>query len=375
VSPRFRPLNFLVILLCLCGAAFCINLFRLDLFSSFDNKNEEPVGTIILVNDLVRRRMANRIFWDNLTADSPVYSGDQIRTTDFSNVTLHIENNSIDLNEKTLIRIQRSPDGGDSIQIELTEGNLVLTTVAGAGNLVLDLMGRQVEAAPGTILSASAGRDGAIMQVSEGYATLSWDGQSRGIAAGTMIALDTRGAEQTIQEVAYRPDAVLPDPAIEPPGSQVPMELIPTEQTPAELVSVELVPQPQIVGPQVPALLAAPLNLQPPVGYRIGIEQLRESNSIVFSWSATQGANAYIFTLYKASLDAIDGRQQIIRVPPVNRRNWTLENLETLGEGTFIWQVEAVNMVAGTIERQGRIAENSFVIDIPRSGMVEINEE
>jgi hypothetical protein len=63
-------------------------------------------------------------------------------------------------------------------------------------------------------------------------------------------------------------------------------------------------------------------------------------------------------------------------VPPGNRRNWTLENLETLGDGTFIWQVEAVSRSsADTIERRGRIAENSFVIDIPRSGMVEINEQ
>jgi hypothetical protein len=304
--------------------------------------------------------MANRVFWDRLTVDSNVYSGDQIRTADLSNVTLHIENNSIDLNEKTLIRIQRLPDGEDSILIELAEGNLVLTTVAGSGNLVLNLMGRQVEAAPGTILSASAGKDGAVMQVSEGSATLAWDGQSRKIASGTMIALDSKGA--TVQEAVVWSDPIPSEPIIEP----------------LELVS-QPVSEPQVVGSQIPTLLAAPLNLQPPAGHRIGIEQLKDSNSIVFTWSATQGANAYIFTLYKVitgGQNTDGGRQQIIRVPPVNRRNWILENLETLGEGTFIWQVEAVIISsAGTIEMRGRIAENSFVIDIPRSGMVEINEQ
>jgi hypothetical protein len=112
--------------------------------------------------------------------------------------------------------------------------------------------------------------------------------------------------------------------------------------------------------------------LQPPTGYRIGIVQLKESNSILFTWSAVQGADAYIFTLYKVTDNE---RRQIIRVPPGNRRNWTLENIETLGEGTFIWQVEAVNVSAGTVERRGRIASNSFVIDVPRPRMVEINEE
>jgi hypothetical protein len=219
-----------------------------------------------------------------------------------------------------------------------------------------------VEAAPGTTLSASAGKDGAIMQVSEGYATLTVDGQRREVAAGTMIALDTKGTEPTIQETA-QPIAVPAEPQVQ------------VEPVIEPVLQAQVVGQ-QVLGSEIPTLLAAPLNLQPPEGHRIGIEQLKESNSIVFTWSATQGANAYIFTLYKASQDAIDGRQQIIRVPPVNRRNWTLENLETLGEGTFIWQVEAVNISStGTIERQGRIAENSFVIDIPRSGMVEINEQ
>jgi DNA-binding CsgD family transcriptional regulator len=345
---RFRSLSFLVILLCLSGAAFCINLFRLDLFGSFYNKNEVPVGTVININDTVRRRMADRVFWDKLTSDSHVYSGDQIRTADFSNVTLHIESNIIDLNEKTLIRIQRSPDGGEFIQIELAEGNLVLSTAPGGGNLVLSIAGRQVETAPGTVLSASVGKDGAVMQVTEGTAVLTGDGQRREIASGTMVAFDTKGIEQPVQETA-RPNTVPAEP-------QVPV--------------VEPIIEPQIP-PALPPL-AAPLNLHPPEGHHIGIGQLKESNSIVFTWSAVQGADAYIFTLHKVTDDI---RRQIIRVPPGNRRNWTLENIETLGDGTFIWQVEAVNVSSGMIERRGRIAENSFVIDIPRSGMVEINEQ
>jgi hypothetical protein len=119
------------------------------------------------------------------------------------------------------------------------------------------------------------------------------------------------------------------------------------------------------------APLPAPLDRLPPTGHRIGIEQLKESNSIIFSWSGVPGANAYIFSLFQ---NTAGGRRQIIRIPPGDRRDWTLENLEALGDGTFIWQVEAVNVSAGTVERRGRIAENSFVIDIPRSGMVQVEE-
>jgi hypothetical protein len=137
-----------------------------------------------------------------------------------------------------------------------------------------------------------------------------------------------------------------------------------------------------------PVPLPAPLNRLPPGGHRFGTEQLEESNSIVFSWSAVPGADAYIFTLFQAttgspasagspdstgSPDSADGRWQIIRIPPGNRRDWTLENIAALGNGTFFWQVEAVNIgSSGTIERRGRIAENSFVIDIPRPGRVQV---
>jgi hypothetical protein len=51
------------------------------------------------------------------------------------------------LNEKTFIRIQRSPEDEDAVLIYLDEGNLVITTAPGGGKIALNLMGCQVEAA------------------------------------------------------------------------------------------------------------------------------------------------------------------------------------------------------------------------------------
>jgi hypothetical protein len=176
LGRRFRLTDFLVILFCLLGAVYSVIMFRFDLFRALDSRNENPVGTIIAGNNNVQRRMANWILWDSLSVDSYVYSGDTIRTLDISGATLSIERNSINLDEKTLIRIQRSPEDEDSVIIYLDEGNLVLSTVTGGGNLVLNLMGHQVETGPRTVLSASAGKDGALVQVSEGTAILSGDG-------------------------------------------------------------------------------------------------------------------------------------------------------------------------------------------------------
>ena len=333
---KFRPLDFLIILLCLCGAVCGVILFKLGLFPSVVSKDENPLGTILISKNIVQRRMAEKADWDKLAVYSPLYSGDHVRTGDLSSATLYIERNSIDLNEKTVIRIQRSPEDEDSILIYLDEGNLVLSTVAGGGNIALNLMGRQLEAGPHTVLNASVGKDGAVVQVSEGTATLTRGGQRREIAPGTMVALDLNGAE-------------IPPPLSSPV----------TEQQPGP--------------PADPApVLPAPLNRLPPAGYRIGIEQLKESDRIVFSWSAVTGANAYIFTLYQ---NTGNGRRQIIQVPPENRLNWALENIAALGNGTFTWQVEAVNRNStGTIEERGRIGENSFIIDIPWPGTVRIED-
>jgi hypothetical protein len=114
--------------------------------------------------------------------------------------------------------------------------------------------------------------------------------------------------------------------------------------------------------------LPAPGNRRPANGQSIGIDDLREQRTIVFSWSAVQGANAYIFTLYQVT----DGRR--LRVTgtdqPVNRTSWTLDNLNMLDRGNFIWQVEAVNTAGGNIDQRGRQGENTFIIDIPRPKQV-----
>jgi hypothetical protein len=119
-------------------------------------------------------------------------------------------------------------------------------------------------------------------------------------------------------------------------------------------------------------LLPAPGNMQPSQGRRIGIDELKAQTDILFSWTAVQGANAYVFTLYE---ETINGRRQIVRRPPENRTNWTLENFSTLGRGTFVWQVEAVNRNStAVIEQRGRVGESTFTLDVPTPGQVHIED-
>jgi hypothetical protein len=119
-------------------------------------------------------------------------------------------------------------------------------------------------------------------------------------------------------------------------------------------------------------VLPAPQNLQPSNGYRIGAEELKTQRNIAFSWSAVRDANAYIVTLYQET----NGKRQKITGTdrPVSRTSWTLDKLNVLDRGTFIWQVEAVNTAGGNIDQRGRPGESTFIIDIPRPEQVRTEE-
>ena len=196
-SAKSRFADFCIVVICLSGALYALNLFRLDLFGTITLQHEEPVGIIIARTNVVQRRFAERALWGRLAANSPVFLGDLIRVAELSSASLYIDGTHISLNENTLIRIQRSPDAETPFQITLDEGSLSLSADEQGGALMLNLQGRQVLTAPGTVLNAAAGDEGMVLEVSEGAALFMPEegGEAREIASGAMIALDVEGAE------------------------------------------------------------------------------------------------------------------------------------------------------------------------------------
>ena len=111
-------------------------------------------------------------------------------------------------------------------------------------------------------------------------------------------------------------------------------------------------------------------HIQPADGYRIGIEELRTSRSLTFSWLPVSGANAYILTLYRQTSG---GRQQVNRIGPQTGVSWILDDIAVLERGAYIWQVEAVSRnQAGVIVLGGTVGENTFVLDVPSPGAPQV---
>jgi len=195
----FGLVDLLVIIVFLSTAAASIYLFRRDLTQTIDSYDKDPAGIIVIRNNVVQRRHADRVLWDRIFVDSAVYAGDLIRAADFSAATIYLDDNQINLNQNTLIQIQSAPGGKGPVEIELQEGNLSLASSGSEGpGIVLNLMGRQIQAGPGAVLNAEMGDEGLIVQVNEGSATFIEEGRSRDIGEGSMIAQDASGAERVL---------------------------------------------------------------------------------------------------------------------------------------------------------------------------------
>jgi hypothetical protein len=208
---NFRFADFFIIVFFLLLAFISIILFRQDLLQTLGTQNKEPAGIVIVKKNIVQRRLGDRVLWDRLANDSPVYLGDLIRVADISSALLDIENNNIDLDENTLVRIARSADG-EGFQIELSSGKVSVSAGADAKSVSLEINGQNIKTNPGTVMSASAGKTGVSVQVTAGTAqiTKSDNGRSAGsreaparsITSGERVVMDTSGREVFEKTVA-----------------------------------------------------------------------------------------------------------------------------------------------------------------------------
>ncbi|MDR2543365.1 MAG: hypothetical protein LBC80_07965 [Treponema sp.] len=192
-----RLIDFLVVIVFLSIALYCINLFRLDLMQTFYLRNVEPVGQIVIRQNIVQRRLSDRVLWDRLAAQSPVYLGDLIRVAEYSAATLFLEGNSIELNENTLIRLSRAADG-ETLQIIMNQGTISVATTEDSQRISLDIGGRHIQplsAEVPTVLNITSADNIIILQVNEGTVQVIEEQQTQEIQAGSFVAIEPETIE------------------------------------------------------------------------------------------------------------------------------------------------------------------------------------
>jgi len=208
-KTSIKALDIFVVLFCLSGAAASLYYFYLDIYATFRSLNVVPAGTVTVKYNTVQRRMADRAAYDRLYEQSPVYNGDLVRIERLSGATLNIDENSIELGENTLIRIQK--DEGP-LQINLTRGNISVSSTRDAGAILLSIGDQVVHIQPGAEISALSGDNGLVLRVTEGAAQVIRDGQVTEVPAGGIVVRDSAGNEmrQPMAAVIHpKPNGVL----------------------------------------------------------------------------------------------------------------------------------------------------------------------
>ncbi|MDR1470809.1 MAG: FecR family protein [Spirochaetaceae bacterium] len=189
-----RILDTLVIILCLFFATFFVYRFWADLNQRMVKAGEQPVGTITFKKKAAQRRFIDRVLWDRLQRESPVYNGDVIRTAEISeaSVTFSSGGQVINLNENSLVQIFADENGP---RIDFTEGGISVDSARGGVALVSG--GKTINVGEGGVISAGTGNDGAF---------------SLAVAAGNVRLVDEDGTTQVAQAgsgVFYNPDGTV----------------------------------------------------------------------------------------------------------------------------------------------------------------------
>ncbi len=180
LEKRFTIADSFVTILCLLGFLYSISLFNGVLNLSLDKLNEAPIGTITFKYKSAQRKLIDRVLWDRIKQNSPVYNGDIIRTAELSEATITFaDGNVIELYEQTLAQVFLDLEVGTAI--DFSGGGVSVNTSASETGMTLTSGNANVQVSAGAVLSASASlNDGEtasplLLQLREGQADLYTD--------------------------------------------------------------------------------------------------------------------------------------------------------------------------------------------------------
>ncbi len=134
--------------------------------------DEDPIATITFKYKTAERKFLDRVIWDRLRQNSPVYNGDTIHTAEFSEATVWFDDGTtLDLAENTMAQVFLHDDGMHGA--ELTSGTANIESVEGGKGFSFSSSNVQVSVKAGTRLSAERVEDSTVnLSVQRGDAVL-----------------------------------------------------------------------------------------------------------------------------------------------------------------------------------------------------------
>ena len=193
-ESKFSTADFIIIVFCIAGACFSAAAFWQEYNNTLVRLDEEPVGTIIFRKGVAQRRFIDRNMWDRLQQATPVYHGDTIRTIEQSEAIIIFKDEvtHLSLDERTIIQVFF--DSRRGANVDFSAGHL---GVYSENNDVFITSGNSRITANGQIMM-NRDDEGFILSVLDGFA--SFDGTE--IEAGGILAIDSEGEINTAPIIA-----------------------------------------------------------------------------------------------------------------------------------------------------------------------------
>jgi hypothetical protein len=199
--PRFEAKHMVYMALCLAGTAAALHFFWQDLNLTLTRFQDHPLGTVTRKENIAQRRFEDRTLWVRLRRQSPVYSGDYIRTAELSTAVLALSRGElVELAGHTLIQLTESAEGP---VIELAQGSLEADT--GGGGLTIRSSGLSLRAGRDSVLNAASGEGGFEAGLAAGSAVFTAPGETRTLGAGDTVGLPQAGRRAVV--LSPRPGA------------------------------------------------------------------------------------------------------------------------------------------------------------------------
>ncbi len=180
----------IAVVICLFGAGTSYYLFHTNFFRALSKLDEEPIATITFKYKTAQRKFLDRVVWDRLRQNSPVYNGDTIHTAELSEATVWFEDGTtLDLAENTMAQVFLHDDGQLAAQLE--SGSANVDSSESSKGLTLTSSNVTVSVKAGSKVSAQNLEGQAVkLAVQKGKAELS-DGQN--LSEGKAISVTEDG--------------------------------------------------------------------------------------------------------------------------------------------------------------------------------------
>ena len=196
-KTKFRSLllDVLVVLLCLSVAGGGFYLFWKDLNSSSSRSDRESVAFISYKYKIAQRKYEDRVVWERISQNSPLYNGDIIRTAELASAVISFDDGTeLNLSENTMVQIFYDEVNG--LQISVDGGDIQIDSSADSSPVSVRLDdGSVVSVGAGASLAAKSDSSGARnVEVKSGEAQLITEsGQSTSLLNGESVSIESGG--------------------------------------------------------------------------------------------------------------------------------------------------------------------------------------